>query len=108
MASKRQKHWTGDVATLLRVGPGFRLDRVDAEETPGYRRRKKDGRCPRLQTSATLQRSCSARAHSPLTTISTSACGVAIEGAITQKPAMNIAIGPVSGSGAASCCSVER
>jgi PPK2 family polyphosphate:nucleotide phosphotransferase len=42
MASKRQKHWTGDVATLLRVGPGFRLDRVDAEATPGYRRRKKD------------------------------------------------------------------
>nr|WP_274637226.1 PPK2 family polyphosphate kinase [Microbacterium bovistercoris] len=42
MTSKSQKHWTGDVSTLLRVGRGFRLDRVDAEATPGYGRRKRD------------------------------------------------------------------
>jgi PPK2 family polyphosphate:nucleotide phosphotransferase len=42
MASKSHKHWTGDVSTLLRVTPGFRLDRVDAEATPGYGRRKRD------------------------------------------------------------------
>jgi len=39
---KSQKHWTGDVGTLLRVGKGFRLDRVDANDTPGYGRRKRD------------------------------------------------------------------
>ena len=42
MTPKSQKHWTGDVSSLLRVRPGFRLDRVDAEATPGYGRRKKD------------------------------------------------------------------
>lgn len=42
MTPKSQKHWTGDVGSLLRVGPGFRLDRVDASDTPGYGRRKKD------------------------------------------------------------------
>ncbi|GAA3765682.1 hypothetical protein GCM10022240_17580 [Microbacterium kribbense] len=42
MTSKSQKHWTGDVSSLLRVNSGFRLDRVDAEATPGYGRRKRD------------------------------------------------------------------
>ncbi len=42
MTPKSQKHWTGDVGDLLRVGPGFRLDRVDAGATPGYGRRKRD------------------------------------------------------------------
>ncbi|WP_029144694.1 PPK2 family polyphosphate kinase [Microbacterium luticocti] len=42
MPSNNHKHWNGDVASLLRVGPGFRLDRVDAEATPGYGRRKRD------------------------------------------------------------------
>lgn len=42
MRPKSQKHWTDDASSLLRVGRGFRLDRVDAEATPGYGRRKKD------------------------------------------------------------------
>ncbi|MEQ6899045.1 PPK2 family polyphosphate kinase [Microbacterium sp. KR10-403] len=42
MTPKSQKHWTGDVGELLRVGKGFRLDRVDANDTPGYGRRKRD------------------------------------------------------------------
>ena len=42
MTPKSQKHWTGDVEHLLRVGKGFRLGRVDANATPGYGRRKRD------------------------------------------------------------------
>ncbi|QAY60441.1 polyphosphate kinase 2 family protein [Microbacterium protaetiae] len=42
MTPKSQKHWTGDVSHLLRVSGGFRLDRIDADATPGYGRRKKD------------------------------------------------------------------
>ena len=42
MTPKSQKHWTGDVSSLLRVGHRFRLDAVDADATPGYGRRKKD------------------------------------------------------------------
>jgi PPK2 family polyphosphate:nucleotide phosphotransferase len=41
MTAKSQKHWTGDVAGLLRVGDGFRLSNVDPEATPGYGRSKK-------------------------------------------------------------------
>lgn len=36
MIAKSQKHWTGDVAQLLRVGEGFVLDDVDPSATPGY------------------------------------------------------------------------
>lgn len=36
MTAKSQKHWTGDVAELLRVGEGFRLADVDPDSTPGY------------------------------------------------------------------------
>src|SRR5690606_20623555 len=41
MTAKSQKHWTGEVGTLLRVGKGFQLDRVDPSSTPGYGRSKK-------------------------------------------------------------------
>jgi PPK2 family polyphosphate:nucleotide phosphotransferase len=41
MTAKSQKHWSGDVGTLLRVGKGFRLSAVDPEATPGYGRSKK-------------------------------------------------------------------
>lgn len=40
MTAKSQKHWTGDVAELLRVGDGFRLADVDPDSTPGYDRDK--------------------------------------------------------------------
>lgn len=40
MTAKSQKHWTGDVAELLRVGEGFRLADVDPDSTPGYDRDK--------------------------------------------------------------------
>ncbi len=36
MIARSQKHWTADVAELLRVGPGFRLAEVDPRATPGY------------------------------------------------------------------------
>ena len=36
MIAKSQKHWTGDVAELLRVGEGFALADVDAGATPGH------------------------------------------------------------------------
>lgn len=36
MTAKSQKHWTGDVAELLRVGKGFALADVDPSATPGY------------------------------------------------------------------------
>lgn len=36
MIAKSQKHWTGDVAELLRVGQGFALADVDAGATPGH------------------------------------------------------------------------
>src|SRR5690349_407490 len=36
MTAKSQKHWTGDVAELLRVGEGFSLADVDPSSTPGY------------------------------------------------------------------------
>ncbi|WP_019179633.1 polyphosphate kinase 2 family protein [Microbacterium yannicii] len=40
MIAKSQKHWTGDVAEMLRVGEGFRLAEVDARSTPGYEKDK--------------------------------------------------------------------
>lgn len=40
MIAKSQKHWTGDVAQLLRVGEGFVLDDVDPSATPGYQEDK--------------------------------------------------------------------
>lgn len=36
MTAKSQKHWTGDVAELLRVGEGFSLADVDPSAIPGY------------------------------------------------------------------------
>jgi PPK2 family polyphosphate:nucleotide phosphotransferase len=36
MIAKSQKHWTGDVAELLRVDEGFTLADVDTSATPGY------------------------------------------------------------------------
>lgn len=41
MTAKSQRHWSGEVGTLLRVGKGFRLSAVDPEATPGYGRSKK-------------------------------------------------------------------
>lgn len=40
MTAKSQKHWTGDVAELLRVEEGFRLADVDPSDTPGYAKDK--------------------------------------------------------------------
>ncbi|MCP2636258.1 polyphosphate kinase 2 family protein [Microbacterium sp. HD4P20] len=40
MIAKSQKHWTGDVAELLRVGEGFVLADVDTRATPGYAKDK--------------------------------------------------------------------
>lgn len=40
MTAKSQKHWTGDVAELLRVGEGFVLADVDPSATPGYEKDK--------------------------------------------------------------------
>ncbi|NLP83040.1 polyphosphate kinase 2 family protein [Microbacterium sp. CFH 90308] len=40
MIAKSQKHWTGDVHDLLRVGDGFVLADVDPRETPGYMKDK--------------------------------------------------------------------
>ncbi|MGA7148700.1 MAG: polyphosphate kinase 2 family protein, partial [Microbacterium sp.] len=36
MTAISQKHWTGDVGELLRVGEGFVLADVDPRSTPGY------------------------------------------------------------------------
>jgi PPK2 family polyphosphate:nucleotide phosphotransferase len=36
MTAISQKHWTGDVGELLRVGDGFVLADVDTRSTPGY------------------------------------------------------------------------
>ncbi|WP_396658554.1 polyphosphate kinase 2 family protein [Microbacterium sp.] len=41
MTAKSQKHWSGDVRALLRVGKGFRLSKVDPAATPAYGRSKK-------------------------------------------------------------------
>jgi PPK2 family polyphosphate:nucleotide phosphotransferase len=41
MIAISQKHWTGDVGELLRVGEGFVLDDVDPESTPGYKKKGK-------------------------------------------------------------------
>jgi PPK2 family polyphosphate:nucleotide phosphotransferase len=41
MTAKSQKHWSGDVGKLLRVGKGFHLSAVDPYATPGYGRSKK-------------------------------------------------------------------
>ena len=41
MIAISQKHWTGDVAELLRVGEGFVLDDVDPESRPGTTTSKK-------------------------------------------------------------------
>jgi PPK2 family polyphosphate:nucleotide phosphotransferase len=43
MIAISQKHWKGDVADLLRVREGFRLDDVDPSSTPGYKKDKKHG-----------------------------------------------------------------
>lgn len=40
MIAKSQKHWTGDVAELLRVGEEFALEEVDPSGTPGYEKDK--------------------------------------------------------------------
>ncbi|MCC2031301.1 PPK2 family polyphosphate kinase [Microbacterium allomyrinae] len=40
MIAKSQKHWTGDVADLLRVDEGFVLAGLDPRATPGYSRDK--------------------------------------------------------------------
>ncbi|MDY0908758.1 polyphosphate kinase 2 family protein [Microbacterium sp. CFBP9034] len=40
MIAKSQKHWTGDVAELLRVREGFVLADVDPQSTPGYEKGK--------------------------------------------------------------------
>jgi len=40
MIAKSQKHWTADVADLLKVGDGFVLADVDTRATPGYDRDK--------------------------------------------------------------------
>lgn len=40
MIATSQKHWSGDVADLLRVGEGFVLADVDPRSTPGYERDK--------------------------------------------------------------------
>lgn len=42
MSAPVHKHWTGDVAALLRADPGFRLARVDPASTPGHGRRRRD------------------------------------------------------------------
>jgi PPK2 family polyphosphate:nucleotide phosphotransferase len=42
MIAISQKHWTGDVAELLRVSEGFFLADIDPEDTPGYKRSKKN------------------------------------------------------------------
>ena len=39
----RQKSWNADPESLLRVGPGFQLDSVDPDATPGFPGRKIDG-----------------------------------------------------------------
>jgi PPK2 family polyphosphate:nucleotide phosphotransferase len=36
MSAKNQTQWTGNAASLLRVGAGFTLSSVDPESTPGY------------------------------------------------------------------------
>ena len=40
MIAKSQKHWSGDVAELLRVREGFVLADVDPQSTPGYEKGK--------------------------------------------------------------------
>ncbi len=40
MIASSQKHWSGDVAELLRVGEGFALADVDPRSTPGYEQDK--------------------------------------------------------------------
>ncbi|MDF2556046.1 MAG: polyphosphate kinase 2 family protein, partial [Microbacterium sp.] len=40
MIASSQKHWSGDVADLLRVGEGFVLADVDPRSTPGYEKDK--------------------------------------------------------------------
>ena len=40
MIASSQKHWSGDVADLLRVGDGFVLADVDTRSTPGYEKDK--------------------------------------------------------------------
>jgi PPK2 family polyphosphate:nucleotide phosphotransferase len=40
MTPTSQKHWSGDVAELLRVGEGFVLADVDTRATPGYEKDK--------------------------------------------------------------------
>ena len=40
MIASSQKHWSGDVAELLRVGDGFALADVDPRSTPGYQKDK--------------------------------------------------------------------
>jgi len=40
MIATSQKHWSGDVADLLRVGDGFVLADVDPRSTPGYEQDK--------------------------------------------------------------------
>lgn len=42
MSAPQHRHWTGDVAALLRADRGFRLARVDPASTPGHGRRRRD------------------------------------------------------------------
>lgn len=43
MTAKSQKHWTGEISDLLRVGDGFDLADVDPDSTPGYGGGKAEG-----------------------------------------------------------------
>ena len=36
MTQNSEKHWSGEIAELLRVGDGFALSAVDPDATPGY------------------------------------------------------------------------
>ncbi len=42
MIAISQKHWKGDVGEILRVNPGFLLQDVDPDSSPGYKKNKKN------------------------------------------------------------------
>ncbi|MCK9792403.1 polyphosphate kinase 2 family protein [Isoptericola sp. 4D.3] len=43
MVATSQRGWSGEPGELLRVGEGFRLEKVDPDSKPGYDGKKKDG-----------------------------------------------------------------
>jgi PPK2 family polyphosphate:nucleotide phosphotransferase len=43
MVATSQRGWSGEPGELLRVGEGFRLEKVDPDSKPGYGGKKKDG-----------------------------------------------------------------